>query len=204
MPHARKGVERMKIIEAPQYGPMFRFTDASVYWALYVLSDGKRMGRKRLAEEIGVGEGSMRRIIETLREWEMISVKQTGITITKTGLNYLKGLPLTVVNVDLGDAIVGDYSRSVVVYGVSDKIQNGMQQRDAGIKAGASGCTTVVMRNGEFIIPPDWNLDKERPEVAKNIRDNTDMGEKDVLIVGSGDDLTVATAAALTAAFELF
>lgn len=194
----------MKIIEAPQYGPMFRFTDASVYWALYVLSDGKRMGRKRLAEEIGVGEGSMRRIIETLREWEMISVKQTGITITKTGLNYLKGLPLTVVNVDLGDAIVGDYSRSVVVYGVSDKIQNGMQQRDAGIKAGASGCTTVVMRNGEFIIPPDWNLDKERPEVAKNIRDNTDMGEKDVLIVGSGDDLTVATAAALTAAFELF
>lgn len=204
MPHAREGVERMKIIEAPQYGPMFRFTDASVYWALYVLSDGKRMGRKRLAEEIGVGEGSMRRIIETLREWEMISVKQTGITITKTGLNYLKGLPLTVVNVDLGDAIVGDYSRSVVVYGVSDKIQNGMQQRDAGIKAGASGCTTVVMRNGEFIIPPDWNLDKERPEVAKNIRDNTDMGEKDVLIVGSGDDLTVATAAALTAAFELF
>ena len=204
MPHARKGIERMKIIEAPQYGPMFRFTDASVYWALYVLSDGKRMGRKRLAEEIGVGEGSMRRIIETLREWEMISVKQTGITITKTGLNYLKGLPLTVVNVDLGDAIVGDYSRSVVVYGVSDKIQNGMQQRDAGIKAGASGCTTVVMRNGEFIIPPDWNLDKERPEVAKNIRDNTDMGEKDVLIVGSGDDLTVATAAALTAAFELF
>ena len=194
----------MKIIEAPQYGPMFRFTDASVYWALYVLSDGKRMGRKRLAEEIGVGEGSMRRIIETLREWEMISVKQTGITITKTGLNYLKGLPLTVVEVDLGDAIVGDYSRSVVVYGVADKIQNGMQQRDAGIKAGASGCTTVVMRNGELFMPPDWNLDKERPDIAKNIRENTDMGERDVLIVGSGDDLTVATAAALTAAFELF
>ena len=50
----------MKIIDAPQYGPMFRFTDASVYWALHILSDGKRMGRKRLSEEIGVGEGSMR------------------------------------------------------------------------------------------------------------------------------------------------
>jgi len=197
------GVE-MKIIEAPQYGPMFRFTDASVYWALHVLSDGRRMGRKKLSEEIGVGEGSMRRIIETLREWEMISIKQTGITITKTGINYLKGLPISVVDVDLGDSIVGEYSRAIVVYGVSDKIQNGMQQRDAGIKAGASGCTTVVMRDGEFIIPPDWNLDKERPEVAKNIREKTDMGEKDILIVGSGDDLNVATAAALTAAFELF
>ena len=194
----------MKIIEAPQYGPMFRFTDASVYWALYVLSDGKRMGRKRLSEEIGVGEGSMRRIIETLRERDMISIKQTGITITKTGLNYLKELPIEVVDINLGDAVVGEFSRSIIVYGVSNKIQNGMQQRDAGIKAGASGCTTVVMRNGELFIPPDWNLDKERPEIARKIREETDMSEKDVLIVGSGDDSNAATAAALTAAFELF
>ena len=181
-----------------------KITDASVYWALYVLSDGKRMGRKRLSEEIGVGEGSMRRIIETLRERDMILIKQTGITITKTGLNYLKDLPITVVDIDLGDAVVGEYSRSIIVRNVSDKIQNGMQQRDAGIKAGASGCTTVVYRDGNLIIPPDWILDKERPEVAKSIRENTDMGEKDVLIVGSGDDINTATAAALTAAFELF
>ena len=40
----------MKIIDEPQFGPMFRFNDANVYWSLYVLSDGKRMGRKRLAE----------------------------------------------------------------------------------------------------------------------------------------------------------
>ena len=64
----------MRIIDTPQYGPMFRFTDANVYWALYILSDGKRMGRKRLADEIGVGEGSMRRILETLRQWEMITI----------------------------------------------------------------------------------------------------------------------------------
>ncbi len=183
---------------------MFRFTDASVYWALYVLSDGKRMGRKRLSEEIGVGEGSMRRIIETLRERDMISIKQTGITITKTGLNYLKELPIEVVDINLGDAVVGEFSRSIIVYGVSNKIQNGMQQRDAGIKAGASGCTTVVFRDGKLIIPPDWDLDKERPEIARKIREETDMSEKDVLIVGSGDDNNAATAAALTAAFELF
>ncbi|MBQ7701887.1 MAG: hypothetical protein IJT54_05735 [Candidatus Methanomethylophilaceae archaeon] len=183
---------------------MFRFTDASVYWALYVLSDGKRMGRKRLSEEIGVGEGSMRRIIETLRERDMISIKQTGITITKTGLNYLKELPIEVVDINLGDAVVGEFSRSIIVYGVSNKIQNGMQQRDAGIKAGASGCTTVVFRDGKLIIPPDWDLDKERPEIARKIREETDMSEKDVLIVGSGDDSNAATAAALTAAFELF
>ena len=183
---------------------MFRFTDANVYWALYVLSDGKRMGRKRLAEEIGVGEGSMRRILETLRQWEMITIKQTGITITRSGLGFLSEIPIKVVDIDLKDAIVGNYSQAVVVYGVGKKIENGMQQRDAGIKVGATGCTTLVIRNGALMIPPDWNLDKERPEVAAKVREITNITEDDAIIVGSAYDQHTAVVAALTAAFELF
>ena len=193
----------MKIIESPQYGPMFRFTDANVYWALHILSSGKRMGRKRLADEIGVGEGSMRRILETLREWEMIQIKQSGITITRSGLGFLSEIPLKVIDVDLGDSIVGDYSQSVLVFNVADKIQNGMQQRDAGIRVGATGCTTLVIRDGNLIIPPDWNMDVERPEIAKNVR-ATGITDKDAIIVGSGNDQRPAMMAALTAAFELF
>ncbi len=193
----------MKIIESPQYGPMFRFTDANVYWALHTLSSGKRMGRKRLADEIGVGEGSMRRILETLREWEMIQIKQSGITITRSGLGFLSEIPLKVIDVDLGDSIVGDYSQSVLVFNVADKIQNGMQQRDAGIRVGATGCTTLVIRDGNLIIPPDWNMDVERPEIAKNVR-ATGITDKDAIIVGSGNDQRTAMMAALTAAFELF
>ena len=161
----------MRIIDTPQYGPMFRFTDANVYWALYILSDGKRMGRKRLSEEIGVGEGSMRRILETLRQWEMITIKQTGITITRSGLGFLSEIPVKVVDIDLGDGIVGTCSQGVVVYGVGRKIENGMQQRDAGIKVGATGCTTLVIRDGVLMIPPDWNMDKEKPELAAKIRE---------------------------------
>lgn len=193
----------MKIIESPQYRPMFRFTDANVYWALHILSSGKRMGRKRLADEIGVGEGSMRRILETLREWEMIQIKQSGITITRSGLGFLSEIPLKVIDVDLGDSIVGDYSQSVLVFNVADKIQNGMQQRDAGIRVGATGCTTLVIRDGNLIIPPDWNMDVERPEIAKNVR-ATGITDKDAIIVGSGNDQRTAMMAALTAAFELF
>ncbi len=193
----------MKIIESPQYGPMFRFTDANVYWALYMLSSGKRIGRKRLADEIGVGEGSMRRILETLREWDMIQIKQSGITITRTGLGFLAEIPIKVIDVDLGDSIVGEYSQPIMVLGVADKIQNGMQQRDAGIKVGATGCTTLVIRGGNLIIPPDWNVDVERPDVAKSVR-ATGMTENDAIIVGSGNDHRTAMMAALTAAFELF
>ena len=194
----------MRIIDTPQYGPMFRFTDANVYWALYVLSDGKRMGRKRLADEIGVGEGSMRRILETLRQWEMITIKQTGITITRSGLGLLAEIPIKVVDLDLKDAIVGTYGQAVVVYGVGKKIENGMQQRDAGIKAGATGCTTLVIRNGALMVPPDWNMDEKNPAVAARVREVTNITEDDAIIVGSAYDQHTAIVAALTAAFELF
>ena len=194
----------MRIIDTPQYGPMFRFTDANVYWALHILSDGKRMGRKRLADEIGVGEGSMRRILETLRQWEMITIKQTGITITRSGLGFLSEIPIRVVDIDVRDAIVGDYSQAIVVYGVGKKIENGMQQRDAGIKVGATGCTTIVIRNGVLTIPPDWNMDEKNPAVAARIREVTNITEDDAIIVGSAYDQHTAVVAALTAAFELF
>lgn len=194
----------MKIINAPQYGPMFRFTDSNVYWALHLLSSGKRLGRKRLADSIGVGEGSMRRIIDTLREWEMITIKQTGISITKSGIGFLNELPMKVIDIDLGDSVVGRYQQGVIVQGVAHKIENGMQQRDAGIRAGADGCTTLVIRDGVLMIPPDWNLDENKPELAEKIRKETGMTESDVIIVGSSDNEHAAVNAVLTAAFELF
>ncbi|MDR0309620.1 MAG: hypothetical protein LBH88_02540 [Candidatus Methanoplasma sp.] len=193
----------MKIMEVPQFGPMFRFNDASIYWALHLLSDGRRIGRKKLAEMVGIGEGSMRRIIDTLKEWNFITVKQTGIIITKAGQAFLEQIPLRVVNVDLGGSTVGEFTQSVLVLGVSDKIHNGMQQRDAGIKVGATGCTTVVVRDGILMIPPDWNIDERSPELACLIRKETGITQNDVIIVGSADVKTLAIEAAINAAFEL-
>ncbi len=193
----------MKIMEVPQFGPMFRFSDASIYWALHILSDGRRMGRKRLSELIGIGEGSMRRIVDTLKEWNFITVKQTGITITKAGQSFLNQIPIRVVDVDLGESTVGDFSQGVVVMGVADKVHNGMQQRDAGIKVGATGCTTVVIRDGVLMIPPDWNIDERDPDLAYKIRKDTGLTQNDVLIVGSGDTHNIAVEAAINAAFEL-
>lgn len=193
----------MKIIEVPQFGPMFRFSDANIYWALHLLSDGRRIGRKKLAEMVGVGEGSMRRIIDTLRDWNFVSVKQTGITITKTGQTFLNQIPVRVVNVELSESTVGEYSQSILVLGVSDKVYNGMQQRDAGIKVGATGCTTVVIRDGALMIPPDWNIDERNPGLAYKIRKDTGITQNDIIIVGSADSKTLAVEAAINAAFEL-
>ncbi|WII09799.1 hypothetical protein O8W32_02945 [Methanomassiliicoccales archaeon LGM-DZ1] len=194
----------MKIMDIPAYGPMFRFTDANVYYALYVLSDGRTMGRKRLAEEVGVGEGSMRRILEKFTEWGFVLIRQTGISITSSGKAFLEQIPLRLSDVQLESlSTTGPVQQSVIVYGVAKKIVNGMEQRDAGIKAGATGCTTLVIRDGKLMIPPDWNLDEHSPELAYKIRKDTGITPDDAIIVGSGDTKIQAVVAALNAAFEL-
>jgi len=193
----------MKIIDVPQFGPMFRFSDANIYWALHILSDGRRLGRNKLAEMVGIGEGSMRRIIDTLKKWNLVTVKQTGITITRAGQTFLNQIPMRVVDVELGESTVGLYSQSILVLGVSDKVYNGMQQRDAGIKVGATGCTTVVIRDGALMIPPDWNIDERNQELAYKIRKDTGITQNDVIIVGSADTKNLAIEAAINAAFEL-
>ncbi len=194
----------MKIIDEPQFGPMFRFNDANVYWALHLLSDGRRMGRKRLAEEVGVGEGSMRRIIDTLKEWEFILIKQTGITITKAGQSFLNQIPIRPVDLNLKDSVMGEFQQAVLVLGVADKVNNGMEQRDEGIKVGATGCTTVVLRDGVLSIPPDWNLDENDPANAMKIRKEIGMTQNDIIIIGGGNTQSVAVEAAVSAALVMF
>ena len=194
----------MKIIDEPQFGPMFRFNDANVYWALHLLSDGRRMGRKRLAEEVGVGEGSMRRIIDTLKEWEFILIKQTGITITKAGQSFLNQIPIRPVDLNLKDSVMGEFQQAVLVLGVADKVNNGMEQRDEGIKVGATGCTTVVLRDGVLSIPPDWNLDENDPAHAMKIRKEIGMTQNDIIIIGGGNTQSVAVEAAVSAALVMF
>ena len=194
----------MKIIDEPQFGPMFRFNDDNVYWALHLLSDGRRMGRKRLAEEVGVGEGSMRRIIDTLKEWEFILIKQTGITITKAGQSFLNQIPIRPVDLNLKDSVMGEFQQAVLVLGVADKVNNGMEQRDEGIKVGATGCTTVVLRDGVLSIPPDWNLDENDPANAMKIRKEIGMTQNDVIIIGGGNTQSVAVEAAVSAALVMF
>ena len=193
----------MKIVEAPQYGPMFRFTDASVYWALYVLSDGKRVGRKRLSEMIGVGEGSMRRILNTLKERNMVLIKQTGITITKVGLDFLEQTPIRVIDLNPGSLVIGECTQAVLVKGAAEKVGNGLKQRDAGIRAGSLGCTTLVINDGKVMLPPDWSIDDNNPDVAKAILGMKIVDNGDAIIIGGADDQNTAINAALTAAFEL-
>lgn len=193
----------MKLINRPKYGPLYRFSDYHIYKTLSLLGDGRRLGRKVLADRIGVGEGSMRTIVEYLREEGLVDVKQTGIRISKNGQEFLSHLPLQVFKLEIPEITLGQHSVAVQVKRVASKVKSGMEQRDQAIKAGAEGATTIIVRGDQLIVPIDFDLDTDRPEVAAAIRRLFDLEDGDVVIIGSSTDLQKAEEGALAAAFEL-
>ena len=193
----------MSLIDRPKYGPLHRFTDYHVYKTLSLLTDGRRKGRKMMADRIGVGEGSMRTIVDYLRDEGLVDVKQTGVKITKMGNEFISKLPLQVYSIDAPEISLGKHSVAVQVKGVSSKITSGMEQRDQAIKAGADGATTVVVKGDRLTVPDDFDLDKGHPETAWAIRRLFDLSDGDVIIIGTSTDPQRAEEGAMAAAFEL-
>ncbi|MBI0584122.1 MAG: DUF4443 domain-containing protein [Methanomassiliicoccus sp.] len=193
----------MKLIDRPKYGPLFRFGDYHVYKALSVLSDGRRKGRKQVADRIGVGEGSMRTILDHLREEGLVDIKQTGIKISKKGQEFIGQFPLQVYVLDAPDITLGQCSVAVQVKGAASRIGSGMEQRDQAIKAGADGATTIVVKGEKLTVPVDYDLDTDRPEIAGAIRRLFDLTDGDVIIIGTSADLQQAEEGALAAALAL-
>jgi DNA-binding transcriptional regulator LsrR (DeoR family) len=193
----------VKLIDRPKYGPLFRFGDYHVYKTLSVLSDGRRKGRKQVADRIGIGEGSMRTIIDHLRDEGLVDIKQTGIKITKKGQEFISRLPLQVYVLDVADITLGQRSVAVQVKDAAQKVGSGMEQRDQAIKAGAEGATTIVVKGERLTIPVDYDLDKDQPDIAGAIRRLFDLSDGDVIIIGTSEDLQRAEEGALAAAFAL-
>ncbi len=193
----------MKLIDLSRYGPVHRFADYHVYKALAALSDGRRKGRKQLSQAVGIGEGSMRTIIEYLRDHELIEVKQTGISISNKGTEFFNGFPIQVGMLSKSDATLGTETVAVLVRGHKNRVKIGVEQRDAAVRAGADGATTILVQGGELWVPPDFCLDKERPDFAAELRDIFSVRDGDVIIIGTGADYHKAEDGALAAAFEL-
>ncbi len=196
-------MQMLRLKEKTRIGSEARYSDADIYWALVLLSRGKRMGRRELSDEMGIGEGSIRSVMSILKESRLVEVYQTGAVITELGTALLERIPVIPVSVMVPGSVVGDCHWSVVVKGASEKIRVGREQRDAGIRAGALGCTTIVYRKGELMIPPDWVLDDKSPESAAEIRAIPFMEEDDAIIIGSAESVRDAVNAAVNAAFEL-
>ena len=92
--------------EEARFGPKRRFNQYHIWKALYSLSR-RKLGRKRLAEIVGIGEGSVRSIVSILLQDNLISIRQSGMFITPQGKKHLEEVSLHSVHIPDNPLIPG-------------------------------------------------------------------------------------------------
>lgn len=177
-------------------GPLPRFAEVHVRRALELIAEHEQIGRKQLARELGVGEGSMRTILNQLKKRGLITSSRVGHALTAKGKHAL-GKPFEFVQINAGNLTVGDFDIATIVHGAAKKVERGIEQRDEAIKAGAMGATVLIFRKGKFQFPNGFmRIERELNDTLMRI---FKPREGDVIIIGSARDVLKAEAGARAA-----
>jgi len=204
MYHKLKEIE--KIIREKAPGPSPTFTIFHIMHAIELIAQ-KPIGRSRLAEELNVGEGVTRTVIERLKSAELITTSKAGCTLTDKGLNFwkeYKSIFKKKVELRKNELTIANCNFAILVKNFGHKIKSGVEQRDAAIIAGAKGATTLVMREGRLLIPTvSENVMRDYPKAAAQIFNLMSPEENDVIIIASADEPSKAEYGVLAAAWTL-
>jgi hypothetical protein len=84
---------------------------------------------------------------------------------------------------------------------MAGNVKFGCEERDAAIKSGAVGATTLICSNNVLIFPGSYYPVDQR--VEKALKDKFNISDGDVIIIGTATDTEKAELGAITAGLEL-
>jgi hypothetical protein len=165
-------------------GPRPNFFESDLLLALRLISQGG-IGRHKLSEDLCLGEASGRSILTRLRKRGFVSSTSSGHTITKSGKNHLeKKVFFTMPQaLDANEITVQGESMAFILRGVSERISDGLFQRDRAIMGEARGATTLVFERGIFRFPPSGEVLKKT--LNETLKKKFLPRERDVLVIVS-------------------
>lgn len=165
-------------------GPVPKFNDYHIWKAFQCLDGSSPVGRKKLSQLLGIGEGSTRTILSMMQEQSMITIGKSGILLTEVGTEFKKSVHMDIADITISDLTIGDRDCAVRVPKMARNVKYGCEERDAAIKSGATGATTLIYTNGKLIFPgSDYPVDSE---VETKIRSVFSLKNDDVVIIGTG------------------
>ncbi len=182
-------------------GPIPKFRDYHIWKALWCLSKENPLGRKALAARLNVGEGSTRTILAILQDAGLILIRKNGVMLTPEGKAAWNDMSMDLALVDAAEITIGPVNVAVQVPRGALRVSDGRNERDAAIKAGAIGATTLVCNRGVLMFPD--NMFPISARIQKALKTAFNLRDEDAVIIGTGNTVEVAEEGAVTAALDL-
>jgi len=189
---------------APGRAPYF--VEVHVAKVLLVISSQGPVGRVNLAKALRLGEGSIRTLIRHLEKAELIETSKEGLVLTAAGkklASSLKSMISEAMEVPKSGLTVGAFNMAILVRGSAGFVRSGLEQRDAAIKVGAQGATTLIFNRGKLTMPStNEDVLRKLPEMGDVLISQLKPQENDMIVIGSADDRLTAEFGAIAAALE--
>jgi len=187
-------------------GPSTTFSMFHIFYALELMTK-KPIGRNKLAKKMNVGEGAIRTIINRLKDSGLILTSKEGCVLTNKGVSVWKSFEDAFPKrVEVGKTALttSDYSYAFLVKNKGDKVESGIDQRDAAIMGGAKRAIVIVFKNGHLVIESvSDSVEKDFPQAANVILNNLKPEDNDVIIIAGADSPLKAKRGAFAASWVL-
>jgi hypothetical protein len=160
-----------------------------IFKALQLAKLNGHISRDLLKKELLLGEGSIKTLVKHLKTTNMIMTSNAGTILTDTGEKLISQILLCIPNetiIPKSSITVGKFNYVVLVKNIANSIHSGIEQRDIAIKSGAMGATTLIFKNGKFLISgTNFNALVDELNVQKILIENLHPNNNDVIIIGS-------------------
>ncbi|MGQ9530229.1 MAG: DUF4443 domain-containing protein [Candidatus Bathycorpusculaceae bacterium] len=197
-------LEKIASEKAP--GPSPTFSLFHIVYAMEIMAK-KPIGRSMLADNLKVGEGVVRTIINRMQKAGLIETSKSGCVLTEKGLRLWKKYKSVFrekVEIGKNELTFADYNFAILVKNCGHKVKSGIEQRDAAVMAGATSATTLLFKEKRLIIPSvSVNVADDFPKAADQILRLLKPEENDVIIIGSAASPEKAKYGTLAAAWTL-
>jgi hypothetical protein len=160
-----------------------------IFKALQLAKLNGHISRDLLKKELSLGEGSIKTLVKHLKTTNIIMTSNAGTILTDTGERIISQILLHIPKetiIPKSSITVGKFNYVVLVKNIAHSIRSGIEQRDIAIKSGAMGATTLIFKDGKFLISgTNFNALVDELYVQKMLIENLHPNNNDVIIIGS-------------------
>lgn len=183
---------------------MLSFDLVHVFKTMQMMANSKKISRSQMIQELGLGEGSVKTLVKHLKMHGLVENSNAGMWLTNKGETlYNKMHVLIPREMDIAKCSValGKFNHAVLLKGMAYNIRSGIEQRDAAIKAGAVGATTLICKNERLVLPRTGeDMMRNDQKIHLLIMEKLSPEQNDVIIIGSSQSKKIAEMAAKSAA----
>ena len=175
-----------------------------VFKTMQMMSDNKKISRSSMMQELGLGEGSIKTLVKHLKMYGLVENSNAGMWMTNKGETLYAKLHVSIpreMDIAKCSVALGKFNHAVLLKNMAYAIKSGIEQRDAAIKAGAVGATTLLCKNERLVLPGTGeDLMRNDQKVHSLIMEKLSPEQNDVIIIGSSQNKKIAEMAAKSAA----